>query len=247
MKLAIATTLLSTAAAFAPSATTKASTALNVGFDNPSEALPFATAPDTLDGSLPGDAGFDPVGFSTAGWAKIFASDSGDTMTDLQWLREAEITHGRIAQLAAVGFIWPAVFGTFPGNEWSGVDAYSYVNPVEALQNAPGPAFTQILLAAIFIEFKRVQIIKEEGSSRIPGDIKLGQTGWNPFGLSYTEEEYFEKQVQEIKHCRLAMLGATGLWLQANISGTDIASQLGAALTSPDYYTKAGYFLPEGI
>ena len=157
MKLAIAATTLlaSSASAFAPAAKTASSSALKVGFNNPSDALPFATAPDTLDGSLPGDAGFDPVGFSTAPFAEFFANGEADTMTDLQWLREAEITHGRIAQLAALGFFWPAFFGTFPGNEWTGVDAFSYVNPVEALDKAPTAALTQIVLAAIFIEFKR--------------------------------------------------------------------------------------------
>jgi len=252
MKLAIATTLLTSAAAFTPATKTattssRRSTALNVGFNNPSDALPFATAPDTLDGSLPGDAGFDPVGFSTAPFAGLFANGETDTMTDLQWLREAEITHGRIAQLAALGFFWPAFFGTFPGNDWTGADAFSYVNPVEAFEKAPTAAFTQIVIAAIFIEFRRVQIIKEEGSSRIPGDLKLGQTGFNPFNLDYSPEEYREKQVQEIKHCRLAMLGATGLWLQACNSGTDIATQLTTALQAPEYVAKAGYFLPEGI
>ena len=31
----------------------------------PSTALPFATSPATLDGSMLGDVGFDPLGFST--------------------------------------------------------------------------------------------------------------------------------------------------------------------------------------
>ena len=37
---------------------------------------------------------------------------------------------------------------------------------------------------------------------KAPGDLGLGQTGFNPFGFKYSEEEYFEKQVQEIKHGR---------------------------------------------
>ena len=35
------------------------------------------------------------------------------------------------------------------------------------------------------------------------GDVGLGQGGFNPFGFAYTQEEYEEKQLQEIKHCRL--------------------------------------------
>jgi hypothetical protein len=248
MKLAVAALLAGSAAAFAPSTGSRASTALNVDFNVESTALPGKLAPSTLDGSLAGDAGFDPVGFSTGPFAKFFDSDSEDSMTDLQWLREAELTHGRIAQLAVLGFIVPPVFGTFPGNEWTGVDAYSYTNPLEALDHVPGFAIFQILVFMSWVELNRVQLIKEQGSSREPGDIKLGVPGgWNPLNLNYSPEEFRVKQTQEIKHCRLAMLGAFGLFCQAANSGKDIADQIGSALISPEYYTKAGYFLPEGI
>jgi len=256
MKLAVVSTLVGSAAAFAPaSKTSSSSSALNaVPYDRPSEALPFAKngCPATLDGSLPGDAGFDPVGFSTTPIFQLFDSKSGgsNTMSDLYWLREAELTHGRIAQLAVVGFLWPAFFGTFPGNEWTGVDAYSYANPLEELDHVPYLAVAQIVAAMSWVELKRVSLIKEQGSSRIPGDLLLGQGPGdriNPFGLNYTPEEFYEKQVQEIKHCRLAMLGAFGLYCQAANSGLDIKSQIGAALVYPEWYQKAGYFIPEGI
>jgi hypothetical protein len=258
MKLAVLASLFTSAAAFTPASNKPAAAntaSLNaIPFNRPSEALPFSKngCPATLDGSLPGDAGFDPVGFSTTPIFELFDRKSGgkNTMSDLYWLREAEITHGRIAQLAVVGFIWPALFGTFPGNEWTGVDAYSYVNPLEALDHVPGFAISQIIAAMSWVELKRVSLIKEQGASRIPGDLLLGQGPGdrvNPFGLSYTPEEFYEKQVQEIKHCRLAMLGAFGLYCQAANSGLDVKSQLGAALQYPEWYAKAGYFLPEGI
>lgn len=256
MKLAIASMLLASASAFAPSAEKGvSSTALaGVPFDRPSAALPFAEngCPATLDGSLPGDVGFDPVGFSTTPMASFFDSKTAakDTMTDVQWMREAELTHGRIAQLACLGFIWPACFGTFPGNEWTGTDAYSYTNPIEELQHVPGEAVGQLILVFSLIEFRRVSLIKRQGPNRMPGDLQLGQGPGpriNPFGLNYTPEEFFEKQVQEIKHCRLAMLGAFGLFCQCANSGLDINAQIGGALTVPEYAGKAGYFLPQGI
>merc|ERR1712029_1275015 len=88
------------------------------------------------------------------------------------------------------------------------------------------------------------------GPNRMPGDLQLGQGPGpriNPFGLNYTPEEFYEKQVQEIKHCRLAMLGAFGLYCQCANSGLDIKEQIGGALPMPDYVGKAGYFLPQGI
>jgi len=255
MKLAIASVLIASASAFAPNSKPASSTALNgVPFDRPSAALPFAenACPATLDGSLPGDVGFDPVGFSTTPMASFFDSKTGagQSMSDVQWMREAELTHGRIAQLAVVGFIWPGLFGTFPGNEWTGVDAYSYTNPIEELEHVPGEAVAQLVLVFSLIEFRRVSLIRRQGPNRLPGDLQLGQGPGpriNPFNLNYTPEEFFEKQTQEIKHCRLAMLGAFGLFCQNANSGTDIVSQLGGALKYPEYTAKAGYFLPQGI
>lgn len=218
----------------------------------PSQALPFATAPATLDGSMLGDVGFDPFGFSTVPvgpWFKGIGSERMGEIGNLAWYREAELMHGRIAQLAVVGFIWPGAFGTLPGNEWTGVDAYSNTNPIEAFSQVPGLALLQIFLFMTYLEIKRIGIINEEGANYQPGDLKIGQGDgrWNPFGLSYTPEEYEEKQLQELKHCRLAMVGIFGLWAQAVGSGVSVTEQLGNSFTAPEYYAKAGYFLPEGI
>lgn len=127
---------------------------------------------------------------------------------DLDWYREAEIVHGRIAMIAVVGFLGPELFGTFPGNEWTGVDAYSNLNPIEAFNQAPGLALLQIFLGASFLEIKRLNIIKEEGRNYQPGDTKIGQGEgrWNPFGLKYSAEEYEEKRLQELK-VRLSVVG----------------------------------------
>jgi len=65
--------------------------------------------------------------------------------------------------------------------------------------------------------------------------------------LSYSAEEYEEKRLQELKHCRLAMMGIFGLAAQANASGVGIISQLGESLVRPEFASKAGYFFPEGI
>merc|ERR1712071_313510 len=63
-----------------------------MGKGDMSASLPFLPRPAMLDGSLAGDRGFDPFNF---------ASDENS----LQWQRRAEIKHGRLAMLAAVG--WP--------------------------------------------------------------------------------------------------------------------------------------------
>jgi len=216
-----------------------------------STALPFAQAPASLDGSMLGDVGFDPLGFSTTPVGPWFLGGEGreGRISDLNWYREAELIHGRIAQLACLGFLAPGLFGTLPGNEWTGVDAYSYTNPLEAFSKVPGLAILQIFLFMTFLEVRRINIIKEEGASYMPGDLRIGQGEgrWNPLGLNYSPEQYEEKRLQELKHCRLAMVGIFGLWAQVQASGVSVVDQIGKALIVPDYYAKAGYFLPEGI
>lgn len=55
---------------------------------NPSNALPFLTAPASQSSGLPGaETGFDPLYI-------------GDFM-DLKWMREAELKHGRICMMCA--------------------------------------------------------------------------------------------------------------------------------------------------
>ncbi len=251
MKVAALSLLFGSAAAFAPAQHGKVSTALNVKFIEGTKALPFGSSPDTLDGSLPGDVGFDPIGFSTAPFASFNNPlyVEGNFMSDLEWLREAELAHGRIAQLAVVGFIWPGLFGTFPGSdEFGGVDAYSELNPFKAITTVPESALYQIVAGAAWFEYQRVIRIKEQGKDRVLGDIGIGYPGgWNPLNLNYTPEQYAEKQLQEIKHCRLAMIAAFGLICQAVNSGTDVVSQLSPAFAAPEYASKAGYFLPQGI
>ena len=78
-----------------------------------SESVPFLKQPTNLDGSLPGDVGFDPLGFS-----EVF---------DVKVLREAELKHGRIAMLAVLGW---TVQETAPASIHPGFPTVSFLPPV---------------------------------------------------------------------------------------------------------------------
>lgn len=81
--------------------------------DDFSTALPFDKRPPALDGTLPGDAGFDPAGFSSSPpktW--LYGGDSNS----IKWYREAELVHGRTAMLAVLGWVFPSI-AHFPGND----------------------------------------------------------------------------------------------------------------------------------
>jgi len=208
----------------------------------PSTALPWTTT--NLTGELVGDVGFDPLGFSKYAPGAWWQGDAGDG--SLKIFREAELMHGRIAQLACLGFVFPEI-AHFPGNEAVGQDAFGVMNPFLAIDAIPKAGLYQILAFMISLEVLRLNKLKDP--AYIPGDLGLGQGPgrWNPFGFEYTPEEYREKQLQEIKHCRLAMLGIVGL--AAKASGTDIGvlQQINESFSSPEFVARAGYYFPEGI
>jgi len=220
----IALATLSAVSAFAPVTNVRQTSSL---MSDRSQALPFDARPANLDGSLPGDVGFDPAGFSNNPPKQWLV---GGEERSLKWYREAEIVHGRIAQMAVIGNIVPA-WVHLPGNPDLGIpdDAFAQLNPYTALESVPEGGLWQISLLFFGIELARLKRIIR--GDKEPGDLGLGQTGYNPFGFEYTPEEYREKQVQEIKHGRLAMFGAIGILLQAKFSGLGVTEQLGEAFT----------------
>jgi hypothetical protein len=241
--------IVSFANGFSSLANRKSFARLSMVTDDRSIALPFDRRPPNLDGSLPGDVGFDPAGFSNnppRTWL------IGGNENSLKWYREAEIVHGRIAQLAVVGNLAPA-WVHFQGNPSIGVsaDAFSELNPFKALSSVPSDGLWHISLAIFAIELWRIKNIIR--GDKEPGDLGLGQTGFNPFGFNYSPEEYREKQIQEIKHGRLAMFGALGMLLQAQASGMGVTQQLSKAFTFPEYKGLSagpgtlGDYFPPGI
>jgi len=223
--LVIIATLLGVTSAFLNAgARSSARSMVKMISEDRSVALPFDKRPAALDGSLAGDAGFDPAGFTNN-------PRPIKGIPALKWYREAEITHGRVAMLATVGFFFPAIVH-FPGGALGvAPDAYANLNPYGALTSVPEGCLWQIAVFIFGLECARVQrVIKGEKN---PGDLGLGQTGYNPFNFNYSQEEYFEKQVQEIKHGRLAMFGILGMILQLNISGKPFFQQIGDAFTMP--------------
>jgi hypothetical protein len=106
------------------------------------------------------------------------------------------------------------------------------MNPWQAIRQAPQGGIGQIFLTAGAIELWRYNRVFKEGMEA--GDLGLGQLGvWNPFGFEYTEEEYAEKQLQEIKHCRLGMMGAFGMLVQTSKTQMSIPQQLAEQFTQP--------------
>jgi light-harvesting complex I chlorophyll a/b binding protein 1 len=209
MKLAVLAAVAGTAAAFAPSPVGVVRTHLNADVaadaeevvEEPpapvmSQALPFLEYPPNLAGYT-GDVGFDPFRFSD--------------FAPMDFLREAEIKHGRIAMMAWLGFC--AVdcgFHIFPFPE-----AYEGLTSV----TAHDALVEQGALSQMFLWFGLLEIIDGvaimqmlEGSGRQPGDFGLDPAG---FLKGASDEAIEDMKLKEITHCRLGMLAFSGVVTQA--------------------------------
>jgi len=166
-----------------------------------SAAIPFLKKPPALDGSMPGDVGFDPLGFTTT------ITELGG---DLRYVREAELMHGRQAMLATVGFVAPSLFGKLPV-AWT---ADVSLNPLEAQYQLPPEVQWQLVISIFIAEGLRAQII-------FGTDSPPGEHGFDPFGLlPKTPEGIQDMKTKELLNGRLAMIAIIGFYAQLKITGS---------------------------
>jgi len=186
-----------------------------------SKSIPFAPQPAALDGTIPGDVGFDPLGltsidFDWAKWivptrASMRKGDEPVIVDTLYWMREAEIKHCRVAMLAVVGWLAVDMGLRLPGSKYVGLSAISAHDAMVAGGNMVVLFHFALLLelingAAIFAA--------AQGSGREPGNFAL-----DPLGLSKDSAKSARYQLSEIKNGRLAMLAFGGIATQAVLTG----------------------------
>lgn len=180
-----------------------------------------------LDGSLPGDYGFDPLGLSDPEGAGGFISP--------EWLAYAEVIHGRWAMLATAGCVTPEFLGKWgvipesTGLVWfqSGV-----IPPFGTFDYwcDPKTLFLVEVVAMGFAEFRRLQDYRKPGSMGeqyfLGIENALGGSGdpaypggqfFNMFNLG--AEDIDKMKVKEIKNGRLAMVAMLGFFIQALATG----------------------------
>jgi len=152
---------------------------------------------------MPGISGpfgfFDPLGYAEA-----------DDLTEgrLRFYREAELKHGRVAMLAAFGFLVGEQFHPL----WGGnIDVPSYI----AFQETPlQPAFFPVVLSLSIFEVFSVFSFEnpKDGMWSIKADHKAGDLGFDPLGLKPTDAaELAEMQTKELNNGRLAMIAVAGM------------------------------------
>merc|ERR1719384_534992 len=192
MKSAVLTALVGSTAAFAPASNGRTSTSLA---GEKSAAIPFLPDPVNCQGYV-GNVGFDPLGVSN--------------YVPVDYLREAELKHGRMCQLAWVGYVAVDLGLRIPGYPEAMATASSATAHDAAVEyGALGNIFVWIAIAEMSSWLGVSQML--QGSGREPGDFGFGHA----YLAGKTDEQIETLKLQEITHCRLAMLAFSGVVTQS--------------------------------
>jgi len=155
---------------------------------------------------------FDPIGFT---------KDISDGRK--RFYREVEIKHGRLAMLAALGFLVGEQFHPLFGGD---IDVPSYVAFQETLSRLPIPAsyiYPSLALAIAIPEIFSVFSFNSPAGGEpwsIKEDHEAGDFGFDPLKLKPEDkDELKEMKTKELNNGRLAMLGIAGMVAQELATG----------------------------
>jgi len=190
-----------------------------------SMSLPFLKRPQYLDGTLPGDRGFDPFNFSSDPSA-------------LNWYRESEIKHARIAMLASVGWVLSELSHNSIASQLGLKSILNLSDKVPSILNGgldrTNPLFwVGAISAAAALEF--ISIRKDGGVMTEPGDFNF-----DPLGLAgKTDKRQFFNKEAELFNGRLAMLAITGFAAQEFVTNDAVINQ------TPIFFKFFGDVVPQ--
>jgi len=213
MKLAILSTLLAGAAAFAPaSQNAQFASSLNAETIKIKDKVPcFGATP----------LGGEPVFIGENYWDKFTLEyGSADTGT---FLRAAELKHGRSAMIATVGFAFHKLgltFNNISPHEYLSVTQnvkfadLAAMSPVDAVKMIPVEGWSQIFIAITAIEI--YELTHRDGEIKTDETVApglqsgglTGDLGWNPLGVTITDR----RRLSEIQNGRAAMF-AISAWV----------------------------------
>lgn len=178
----------------------------------------------TLPGiTAPFENVFDPLNFI----------DRAANVDEMKRWREAEITHCRVAMLAALGFVVGEQLEDFPAflnydGGISGVPAIYQFQKVEEVR----PLFWESLVLAIGLaETSRVAMgwanPRGTGFNSLKEDYTPGDLGFDPLGMLPTDaDELKTLQDKELNNGRLAMIGIAGFVAQELVVNREIFEHL---------------------
>ncbi|GAB4836472.1 Chlorophyll a-b binding protein 6, chloroplastic [Ancistrocladus abbreviatus] len=196
------------------------------------EWMPGQPRPPHLDGSAPGDFGFDPLRL-------------GEVPENLERFKESELIHCRWAMLAVPGILIPEALGLgnwVKAQEWAAIpggQATYLGNPVP-WGNLPTILAIEFL-AISFVEHQR-SMEKDTEKKKYPGGA------FDPLGYSKDPKKFEEYKVKEIKNGRLAQLAFVGFCVQQSAyPGTGPLENLAAHLADPWHNNIGNVIIPRSI
>jgi hypothetical protein len=158
---------------------------------------------------------FDPLGFA----------EKADEAT-LKRYREAEVTHGRVAMLAVIGFL---VGEAVEGSSFL-FDASISGPAISHPGQVPGGWDALIIAGIGFAELQRAKTgwvdpseVKFDRAGALNADYYPGDIGFDPLGLKPEDPEELNVMItKELQNGRLAMLAAAGFLAQEAVDGKGI-------------------------
>merc|ERR1712083_999246 len=188
--------------------------------------FPGNNPPPHLDGSMPGDFGFDPLSL-------------GSDVEVMKWNREAELQHCRWAMLGVAGIL---------AGEIVRPDINFYEAPQQLKDSLPFPMPTLLAVEFIlfhYVEIRRWQDFKNNGSVDLDPIFKqntlpkheIGYPGgiFDPLGMS--NKGLRDSKEKEIKNGRLAMVAFVGFIVQEQVTDKNPLGALKEHLDSPGQHT----------
>ncbi|WCJ35414.1 Photosystem I chlorophyll a/b-binding protein 5 chloroplastic [Euphorbia peplus] len=196
--------------------------------------LPGLDPPSYLNGTLPGDYGFDPLGL-------------GEDPESLKWYVQAELVHSRFAMLGVAGILFTDLLRVTGINKlpvWYEAGAVKY-----DIANARTLLVVQLLLMG-YAETRRYMDYVSPGSQAKEGSffgmeaslegLAPGYPGGpllNPLGLAKDIKNAHSLKLKEIKNGRLAMVAMLGIFVQARITHAGPIDNLVEHLSNPWHTT----------
>mmetsp|Transcript_20660 Transcript_20660/g.37900 ORF Transcript_20660/g.37900 Transcript_20660/m.37900 type:complete len:247 (-) Transcript_20660:36-776(-) len=194
--LATTLTLITSAAAFAPTQKAGPITSLSAA-NNKFASEIGAQAPLGF---------YDPMGFLAS-----------EDQAQFNWIREAEIKHGRISMLAVVGYLTTYSGVRIPGMEdipsgFGVFDSSLYYTSDLATANVRWTLVTLLILETVFV--KDAYLLAEHPGDYLNG-LKIGR--WDSRPDAYK----IDQRAKELNNGRAAMMGILGLMVHESLGNVD--------------------------
>ena len=165
-------------------------------FTNPKAFAPN-TAPKVTT-SLKAASDYEGMtGISVETGGKFFDPWGVSEYMPADWAREVELSNGRSAMLATVGWFWPQVVGTFDSNDVTTTD------PIDAIMQADPQWWAQFIIFCGVIENWKYNKAKEGKSYTGGGEPAVDYLKLYPSDPA----KRLELEEKELKNARLAMIG----------------------------------------